>query len=65
MINLQYHKGSFCLYKSLFCQEGYCSSCEIAQELTSSKPMSFYYGASDARKLQQTSAGENHAGHFH
>jgi hypothetical protein len=29
MLNLEYHKGSFCVYTSVFCQEGYCSGCEI------------------------------------
>ena len=29
MINQEYHKGSFCIYTSVFCQEGYCSGCEI------------------------------------
>jgi hypothetical protein len=29
MVNVEYHKGSFCVYKSKFCQEGFCSGCEI------------------------------------
>ena len=29
MINLEYHKGSFCIFSNIFCQEGYCSGCEI------------------------------------
>ena len=29
MVNLEYHKGAFCVYTSVFCQEGYCSACEI------------------------------------
>jgi hypothetical protein len=29
MLNMEYHKGSFCVYSSVFCQEGYCSGCEI------------------------------------
>ncbi len=29
MVNLEYHKGSFCVYTPKFCQEGYCSGCEI------------------------------------
>ena len=29
MLNLEYHKGSFCGYTTVFCQEGYCSECEI------------------------------------
>jgi hypothetical protein len=32
MKNLEYHKGSFCIYKPIFCQEGYCSGCEIRLE---------------------------------
>ena len=28
-MNLEYHKGQFCPYKSVFCQEGYCSECAI------------------------------------
>jgi hypothetical protein len=29
MVNVEYHKGSFCIYKAKFCQEGFCSGCEI------------------------------------
>ena len=29
MVNMEYHKGSFCVYTSVFCQEEYCSGCEI------------------------------------
>jgi len=29
MVNLDYHKGSFCVFTHNFCQEGYCSGCEI------------------------------------
>ena len=29
MVNQEYHKGSFCVYTSIFCQEGYCFACEI------------------------------------
>jgi hypothetical protein len=32
MINQEYHKGSFCLYTSIFCQEGYCAECEIYRQ---------------------------------
>ena len=28
-MNLEYHKGQFCAYKPVFCQEGYCSECAI------------------------------------
>ena len=27
--NLEYHKGSPCVYTPIFCQEGFCSTCEI------------------------------------
>ena len=23
------HKGQWCIYKDVFCQEGYCTECEI------------------------------------
>ncbi len=29
MLDLQYHKGSPCVFSSIFCQEGYCSECAI------------------------------------
>jgi len=29
MVILESHKGSFCIYTPKFCQEGYCSGCEI------------------------------------
>jgi hypothetical protein len=29
MMGLTYHKGSFCIHNSVFCQEGYCSECAI------------------------------------
>ena len=29
MVNLEYHKGAFCVHTPLFCQEGYCSGCDI------------------------------------
>jgi hypothetical protein len=29
MINLEHHKGSPCIYSSRFCQEGYCSGCDV------------------------------------
>ncbi len=28
-MNLEYHKGQFCAYKPIFCQEGYCCECAI------------------------------------
>ncbi len=35
MINLQYHKGQRCAYSSVFCQEGYCSECQVYLNWTS------------------------------
>ena len=32
MLNLEFHKGQPCVYKSLLCQEGYCSECIICFE---------------------------------
>ena len=29
MIDLENHKGSFCVRAPKFCQEGYCPGCEI------------------------------------
>ena len=28
MMNVEYHKGSFCSYLSAFCREGYRTGCE-------------------------------------
>ena len=36
MVNLENHKGCFCAYTPQFCQEGYCSRCEIYLKITSS-----------------------------
>jgi hypothetical protein len=37
MTQAVFHKGSFCCYTSIFCQEGYCSECEIHVKKTSLK----------------------------
>jgi hypothetical protein len=29
IVDLENHKGSFCSHASVFCQEGYCSRCQI------------------------------------
>jgi hypothetical protein len=34
MISLQYHKGQRCVCSTVFCQEGYCSECEIHSRFT-------------------------------
>ena len=36
MVNLEYHKGAFCVHTPLFCQEGYCSGCDIYLKKSSS-----------------------------
>ena len=36
MVNLEYHKGAFCVNTPLFCQEGYCSGCDIYLKKSSS-----------------------------
>jgi|GEM_PF-5761031 len=28
-VNLEWHKGGFCIYESTWCSEGLCSGCEI------------------------------------
>ena len=37
MTHVALHKGSFCCYTSIFCQEGYCTECEIHAKQTSLK----------------------------
>ncbi len=45
MINLEYHKGSFCVYSTIFCQEGYCSECGIyLRKLSSTGQVKGYVG---------------------
>ena len=50
MVNLDYHKGSFCIYASLFCQEGYCSGCEFYRKMTLA---SMQAGRRDIMKVQK------------
>lgn len=35
-LNLENYKGRFCVHTSQFCQEGYCSRCEIYLKIVSS-----------------------------
>jgi hypothetical protein len=54
MVNLEYHKGSFCIYVPRFCQEGYCSQCEIyAQRSVFTKPDRDTAPLKNTRKLQE------------
>ena len=58
MSNLMYRKGSFCIYKSIFCQEGYCSGCEIYQRGQSPVKASGRHGRMrDNSKLQEAVVG--------
>jgi hypothetical protein len=34
MAAIQDRKGQPCVYSSIFCQEGYCSDCEICEKWT-------------------------------
>jgi hypothetical protein len=52
MVNLEYHKGSFCIYSSVFCQEGYCSGCSIYLKLSAAAK---FVNSRDQNKLQKTS----------
>ena len=52
MVNLEYHKGSFCIYASVFCQEGYCSGCEFYRKMTLATQAS----RPDPMKEQKTAA---------
>jgi hypothetical protein len=55
MGNLEFHKGSFCAYSSIFCQEGYCSACEIyLQRQVNTKPTEHHDNLREIGKLQET-----------
>jgi len=43
MINIEYHKGTFCVYENIFCQEGLCSGCNIYKKRTSDKKYDVSY----------------------
>jgi len=58
MGNLTYHKGLFCIYSSIFCQEGYCSSCEIYHREQLPVTTSVHHSRiRDNRKLQEAGVG--------
>jgi hypothetical protein len=51
----QNHKGSFCVYKSIFCQEGYCPACEIyLRQCSTAKTTEYNIGVRDSHKLQES-----------
>ena len=55
MVKIQYHKGSFCINESIFCQEGYCSECEIHKRgILAAKPSDFQSRLANAQKLQES-----------
>jgi hypothetical protein len=54
MMNLEYHKGSFCVYTPIFCQEGYCSNCEIyVKKLLPTKTKDYQSAQSDTSEMQE------------
>ena len=55
--NIQFHKGSFCIYKPIFCQEGYCNEC-IQSLAKTNDPISVIHSEhyKNTYKLQQTGA---------
>ena len=57
MLNIQYHKGSFCIYKPIFCQEGYCTECVQSLAKTNGPiPMVHPENFKNPYELQQTGA---------
>jgi len=55
MVKVQYHKGSFCINRSIFCQEGYCSACEIYSRRTSAaKPVELHTPSTNAGQLPES-----------
>jgi hypothetical protein len=44
MINLEYHKGQQCVHRNLYCQEGYCSECQVYLDLNLDKEVFFKLG---------------------
>ena len=57
MLNVQYHKGSFCINGSYFCQEGYCSECEIYKRgILAAKTSDLQSRLANAQKLQESAS---------
>jgi hypothetical protein len=52
MVNLEYHKGSFCIYSSVFCQEGYCSDCSVYLKMSAAAK---FVNSRDESRLQKAS----------
>ena len=54
IVDLENHKGSFCIRTPVFCQEGYCSRCQIYLKMATPKEsISERVGA----MLQEVAAG--------
>ena len=57
MLKVQYHKGSFCINGSYFCQEGYCSECEIYKRgILAAKTSDLQSRLANAQKLQESAS---------
>jgi hypothetical protein len=52
MVNFEYHKGSFCIYSSIFCQEGYCSGCSVYLKMSAAAK---FVNSRDENRLQKAS----------
>jgi hypothetical protein len=53
MVNLENHEGSFCVYTSVFCQEGYCSGCEIYRKRPSATKQADLCAGVKSRKVSR------------
>ena len=53
MVNLEYHKGSFCIYTSVFCQEGYCSACEIYRKRPAANKQIGRHAGTKSQKVRE------------
>jgi len=49
MVVMENHKGTKCIYRDMFCQEGYCSECGIKESyermITTNNPLLIYVSA--------------------
>jgi hypothetical protein len=53
VVNMEYHKGSFCVYTSIFCQEGYCPGCEIYKKIKSAIALANQHGDEKSQKVPE------------
>ncbi len=53
-MDLHNHKGSFCVHADAFCQEGYCSECNIYRQRVSIEVNFFSDREINVDELQET-----------